>query len=202
MSGGTLVHLGTLPKQQQAVLRACAAPTARWGAYLAGGTALALQLGHRRSDDLDWFTHETLKPDELLADIAALGFAVAVSQNDLGTFLGVVGDVKFSVFRYRYRMVERPTVLTGGFAGCRLAGFHDLAAMKLAAIMGRATKRDYVDLHALLTTGEMSLVAMLEAFSSKYPEADTRPALRALVYFADVEKQRMPSCTPAQAGRT
>lgn len=188
----SVVHLRTLPAQQQAVLSACSTASARWGAYLAGGTALALQLGHRPSEDLDWFTPETLAPAELLADVEALGLPVSVSQNDVGTFLATVGEVKFSVFRYRYRLVGPLVELSGAFEGARLAGFADLAAMKLAAVMGRATKRDYVDIHALLTLARMPLSAMLDAFRSKYPQADHRPALHALIYFADVEKQQMP----------
>jgi hypothetical protein len=129
---------------------------------------------HRQSDDLDWFTPETLAPAALLADVQALGFPVSVSQNDVGTFLAVVGGVKFSVFRYRYPMVESLVGLTGKFEGWRLAAFRDLAAMKLAAVMGRATKRDYVDIHALLTAAQMPLASMLESFRHKYQEADPR----------------------------
>src|SRR5262245_34874793 len=106
LSAAPRVHLRTIPGRQQAVLSACGTLSARCGAYLAGGTALALQLGHRQSEDLDWFTPETLAPDELLATVEALGFPLSVGQNDVGTFLATVGGVKFSVFRYRYRLVE------------------------------------------------------------------------------------------------
>ncbi len=71
--------------------------------------------------------------------------------------------------------------------------------MKLAAVMARATKRDYVDLHALLTLAGMSLDEMFEAFRAKFPDSDPRPALRAMTYFVDVDKQRMPIM---QAGPT
>jgi hypothetical protein len=94
-------HWNTLPAQQQRVLRACAGPTQRWKAYLASGTALALHLGHRRSEDLDWFTPATLDPGQLLADVKAMGFPLKLVQNDASTFLAIVGRVKFSVFRYR-----------------------------------------------------------------------------------------------------
>jgi hypothetical protein len=192
LSAGPRVHLRTLPAQQQALLSACAKVSARWGAYLAGGTALALRLGHRQSEDLDWFTPETLAPDELLAAVERLGFPVSISQNEVGTFLATLGGVKFSVFRYRYPLVEPLVRLAGAFKGARLAGFKDLAAMKLAAVMGRATKRDYVDVHALLTAVGMPLSVMLDAFRAKYPRADHRPVLRALTYFGDVESQQMP----------
>jgi len=176
------LHWKTLSAVQQEVLRACAGPTARWNAYLAGGTALALQLGHRRSEDLDWFTPETLDPGQLLAEAEAMSFPIEVVQNDVGTFLAMVGGVKFSVFRYRYALLE-PCVVADG---ANLASLRDLAAMKLAALMARATKRDYVDIHQLLVGKHLNLRAMLQAFQAKYPGTDTSGALRALTFFDDV----------------
>lgn len=171
-----------LTVEQRRVLQACAKPTARWNAYLAGGTALALQLGHRQSEDLDWFTAETLDPGQLLADTQAMGFPLTVVQNDVGTFLAMVGSVKLSVFRYRYPMLDAFVVSDGA----KLAGLRDLAAMKLAAVMARATMRDYVDIHQLLLGKHLTLPAMLEAFQAKYPATDPSGALRALTFFDDV----------------
>ena len=172
-----------LAARQQTVFRACAKISRRWGAYLAGGTALALQLGHRQSEDLDWFTPQTVAPDDLLVDVHGLGFPATVKQNDEGTFLATVGDVKFSVFRYRYPMIDAFVEVEG----VNLASARDLAAMKLSALMGRATKRDYVDVHVLLTEGHLSLKEMVRAFEQKYPNHDVRGALRALAFFDDVE---------------
>ena len=175
------IHWNALPEQQQKVLRACAGPAER-GAYLGGGTALALQLGHRKSQDLDWFTPETLDTGELLADVKAMGFPVKIAQNDLGTFLASVGGVKFSVFRYRYAVID-PFVEADGAS---LASIRDLSAMKLAALMGRATKRDYVDIHELLAIKRITLPKMVLAFEEKYPGIDVAPAIRALTFFGDV----------------
>lgn len=176
------LHWNALPEQQQKVPRACAGPAKRWSAYPGGGTALALQLGHRESQDLDWFTPETLDPGELLAGAKAMGFPVKVAQNDPGTFLARVGGVKFSVFRYRYAVID-PFVEADGV---NLASVRDLAAMKLAALMGRATKRDYVDIHELLVIKRITLPKMVLAFKKKYPGSDVSPALRALTFFGDV----------------
>lgn len=96
-------------------MRACAETSRKWSAYLAGGTALALQLGHRQSEDLDWFTPESLAADDVLAGILKIGLDVDVKQNDPGTFLATVGGVKFSVFRYRYRVL---TLLDAGQCLC------------------------------------------------------------------------------------
>jgi hypothetical protein len=82
------VHFEALLPKQREVLSASAVPAKTWGAYLAGGLAVALQLGHRVSADFDWFTANTVPPDRLLGDIEATGLPVAVRQNEEGTFLG------------------------------------------------------------------------------------------------------------------
>lgn len=101
----------------------------------------------------------------------------------------MVGGVQFSVFRYRYDLLA-PTIRLDG---CQLASLGDLAAMKLAAVCGRATKKDYVDVHALMSLGRMPLSAMASAFAMKYPTGDPSAAVRAVGYFQDTEKQTMPA---------
>jgi hypothetical protein len=184
----TRFHREALTRVQQRIFAVSGEAAARWGAYLAGGTALALYFGHRQSEDFDWFTPNTIPPAGLLGDVEALGFAVDVQQNTEGTFLGLVGGVKFSVFRYRYDLLA-PTIR---FNGCQLASLRDLAAMKLAALCGRATKKDYVDVHALMSLGRIPLSAMASAFVMKFPTGDPIAAIRAVGYFQDVEKQTMP----------
>ena len=182
------IHFETLLPKQREVLVASSAPARDWGAYLAGGLAVALQLGHRVSADFDWFTANTIPPAKLLDDIKATGLTVAVRQNDEGTFLGQVDGLEYSVFRYRYDVVG----LVQEIEGCRVASLEDLGAMKLAAICQRSVKRDYVDLHAILTLGGVSIGDLVSAWNRKYPGKDVGFALRALVYFADVDDARMP----------
>jgi hypothetical protein len=181
------LHPEVFGPNQRAVLTAVAATTSRWEAYLAGGMAAALQLGHRRSADFDWFTKKTIEPGTLLADIKSLGFDVDVRQNQEGTFLGRVANVDFSVFRYRYDTVG-PAVPA---AGCKLASLTDIGAMKLAAISQRAEKRDYTDLHAIITDGGSTLGGLITAWGRKYGKDPTVP-LKALTYFKDAEGTAMP----------
>ena len=111
------IHLEALTATQQRILQACAGTTSSWGAYLAGGAAVALQLGHRRSDDFDWFGPRAVPPDDLLKDVRKLGSAIEVDQNSEGTFLGRVDGVKFSVFRYRYPLLEQPLAVASDIQG-------------------------------------------------------------------------------------
>jgi hypothetical protein len=179
---------GVLSDDQKLVLSASATLSNRWGAYLAGGLAAALQLGHRRSNDFDWFTPRTLPPSGILEDLRSTKLPVTVRQNDEGTFLGQVGNVDYSVFRYPYALAESPVSIEG----CDVASLTDIAAMKMTAIVQRATKRDYVDLHAILTS-KTRLPEVLEAMQRKFPGYDSSLSLRALRYFRDVDSQAMPA---------
>jgi nucleotidyltransferase AbiEii toxin of type IV toxin-antitoxin system len=183
------LHREILTPEQETVLAATSTISHGWGAYLAGGVGLALQLGHRRSIDFDWFTPKTLPPSDLLKDVQSLGLPLQIRQNDEGTFLGQVNGVDFSVFRYRYSLVERPVA----FEGCGVASLKDIAAMKMTAVVQRATKRDYVDLHALFKSGRVDLADAVSAMKKKFPGVDPSLALRALTYFKDVEQQPMPA---------
>jgi hypothetical protein len=73
-----------------------------------------------------------------------------------------------------------------------LASLKDIAAMKMTAIVQRATKRDYVDLHAIFKNGSVSLGDAVFAMQRKFPGVDPSLALRALTYFKDVDQQPMP----------
>jgi hypothetical protein len=177
-----------LTVEQRALLKSSAPLVERWGAYLAGGSALALHLRHRRSHDFDFFTPRTLQPDALLRDLQSTGVPVRVSQNDVGTFHGVVGGVEYSVFRYPYPLVEKSVKVEN----CDVASLRDIAAMKMVAIGQRAAKRDYVDLHAILSSGTVTLADVLSSVTQKY-RVDPAHSLRALTYFREVESQAMPA---------
>jgi hypothetical protein len=180
-------HPEALTPEQLEIFRASARLVGDWDAYLARGAALALHLGHRRSVDLDWFTRRTIPPEALASHLQRLGYKLNVHENREGTFLGRLGEVQYSVFRYQYRLVRAPAMVER----CAVASLPDIAAMKLSAIVGRATKRDYVDLHAIFNAG-VTLSSALSAMRRKFPGVDVAVSLRALTHFADVERQAMP----------
>ena len=118
--------------------------------YLAGGTGLALHLGHRFSVDLDLFsTDETaVGPDQrdamrMLLDDPSLSITYDID----GTFVATWQDVGISFFRLPlYPLVQSPVLLDG----IPLATMLEIGAMKLAAIIDRGTRKDMVDLYCLL----------------------------------------------------
>jgi len=180
-----------LPALQQRVLREVAGPVSAEGFYLAGGTALALHLGHRRSIDLDWFRAEAIADPLALAErLRCSGPALVVSSTARDTLLGSVEGVLTSFFAYRYRSL-RPPVAWPEY-GCSLAALEDLACMKLAAVAQRGARRDFVDLFAIIKTG-VELGQMLDWFRGKYGMENVGHLLAALCYFDDAEKEPMPS---------
>jgi len=159
--------------------------------YLAGGTALALQIGHRVSTDLDWFTfqRELTFPERegIRHALAATGEFEVASEQDGMMFTRLCGaEVSFL---HQHHPLLQPVVEMEGF---RLASPTDIGLMKLAAVNSRGTRRDFVDLFCLREI--VSLDQLLELVAVKYAD---RPdflaiAVRALAYFADAESQPMP----------
>ncbi len=156
----------------------------RYGFYLAGGTALALQIGHRTSLDFDFYTKKDFDPEVLLKKLEANFEEVVLLQKDKGTLIVTVDKVAASFFRYQYRLLK-PLVKADG---AKLASKEDIAAMKILAVTGRGTERDFIDLYFLLR--EFSLEEILKFTKKKYPEFNIYVGLRSLTYFADAEKRQ------------
>lgn len=160
--------------------------------YLAGGTGLALHLGHRFSVDLDFFSPE---PDAVGPDERAVMRAVfadpdlAINHDKDMTFVATWRGVGVSFFRLSlYPLVQQPLFLEG----VPVATVEEIGAMKLAAIMSRGTRKDYVDLYFILQ--QIPLERLFEVAAVKYARVRTFSvsALRALTYFADAEATPMP----------
>ena len=160
------------------------------GFYLAGGTAIALMIGHRKSVDLDWFSPTRIGDPALWADkIKAVGLNPMAVNVDKGTFYATIGRVPISILEFPYAMVNR--FVQWKTVGCNLASLDDLACMKLSAIASRGSKKDFIDIHALMQKHK-TLRQMLSLYKKKFPEADLFPVLRGLSYFDDADKERMP----------
>ncbi len=159
--------------------------------YLAGGTALALQIEHRVSTDLDWFsaTRRLLAPerDEICLALGKSRELEIVSEQDGMLFTRLFGtDVSF--IHQPHRLLK-PTV---EYHGVRLASPTDIGLMKLAAINSRGSRRDFIDVYCL--RDRIALDRLLDLALIKYSD---RPnflavAARALAYFEDAEQQPMP----------
>jgi len=157
--------------------------------FLAGGTALALQIGHRISQDFDFFTPTSFKSEELINKLNQIGSFTLTEKQFKDTLLGLFNGVKFSIFLYPYPLIDKPT----NYLGIDLASLKDIAAMKLAAIMDRGTKRDFIDLYFLVKKN-ISLDEMFVFYDKKFNalESNLYGLLKSLTYFDDAEDSAMP----------
>lgn len=150
--------------------------------YLVGGTALALQYGHRISIDLDLFGNVNALDipliDDIIKDFGKLGVK-GKSRVAYGVF---IDEVKVDFVKYPFKLLE-PLILIDGI---RLASDADIGAMKLEAITGRGKRKDFVDLYFLLQ--KYSLEQLLNFYESKFPSGNPMLVLRSLVYFEDANE--------------
>lgn len=155
--------------------------------YLAGGTALALQLNHRESVDLDWFSAEVFSNKKIIECLSGLG-VFELNQEDEGTVHGTLDGVKVSFLFYS----QKPLFPLVDLEGAKMASEKDIAAMKLSAISSRGSKKDFIDFYFLLK--KYSLKELFEVFEKKYEEIKYNKIhlLKSLAYFDDAEEDPMP----------
>ena len=152
---------------------------------LVGGTALALIFGHRLSIDLDFFSTEPLDHEEILFSIKTIGKVEVVSKSKfINSFF--INDVKVDFVSLPYMWIDDPILENP----VKLASIKDIAAMKLAAITNRGSKKDFIDIALLIK--EVGLDNMILCYREKYPDGMKMMVLRSLVYFEDAESQPDP----------
>lgn len=155
------------------------------GTRLVGGTALALQLGHRNSVDLDLFGTIPFSSEEIRNALSA-DHTLTIVKESKNINIYLIDGIKVDIVNYMYPWVDN-TVQGDGFS---LAGIKDIAAMKTAAIVGRGTKKDFLDLYFLLR--HFSLQDILDLYMQKYPDGSLFVAMKSLSYFEDAEPDPMP----------
>ena len=158
--------------------------------YLAGGTALSLQMGHRRSADLDFFS-ETDEIHNRTREELARVFSHRESQiieNVDGNFLLLVDNFHIGFFSYGYPLLEPSQFLEN----VRLASILDIGLMKLDAIIGRGARKDYYDLYYI--TRQIPLQDLLHSGKRKYPQVRDFPlmALEAILQFKNADRDLQP----------
>lgn len=157
--------------------------------FLVGGTALAIQIGHRKSIDLDFFTQEAFDEDSLLERIKnrlGTGSQIEVVGRANQTLNVIVDSVKVDLLRYSYPLLQ-PVVVQPDYT---MLAKEDIVAMKLSAITNRGSQKDFYDLYFLLD--DFELKEMLEFYRGKFQGHDPFFVLRSLVYFDDADSEPSP----------
>jgi predicted nucleotidyltransferase component of viral defense system len=155
--------------------------------YLAGGTGLALYLGHRRSADLDFFKTEAFDEETLLQRLQQIPGLALVAKGSATLHMMIQGT-KTSFLGYDYPLLY-PLV---SFHGIQVADPRDIAGMKISAVASRGSRRDFVDVYAV--SQKYGLEKLLQTFQKKFAKVNYSMVhvLKSLTYFEDAEREPMP----------
>lgn len=172
-----------LNKDQQEIVKQLKLPKGG-DYYLAGGTALALQIGHRTSIDFDFYTANHFDSARLAADLKKTFPSLEVDFQEEDTIRLKVGKTELSFFYYRYRLIGK----LRSYQAIKIASIEDIGAMKIAAIVQRGSKRDFIDIFYLLK--RYKLGELINFAIKKYPGQQKVLLLKALTYFKDAEEEK------------
>lgn len=152
---------------------------------LVGGTSLALQIGHRNSVDIDLFGNSEIDSQLFIEKLSEFG-DVKVSQSTKNILITQINDVKVDFVNYKYPLLSDYLYIEN----IRMLSTKDISAMKLNAIAGRGSKKDFIDLYFLLN--EFSLEELLNFYEKKYHDGSVFMVEKSLTYFEDADLQQQP----------
>jgi predicted nucleotidyltransferase component of viral defense system len=163
--------------------------------FLVGGTSLALQLGHRISIDIDLFTqndfdtkklfsklNKQFEISDLIEDTNTLNFNILFPEKSDNI-------IKIDLIKYSYPLINPIFEIDK----IRLLSVEDIIPMKLSAVAGRGSKKDFYDIFHLLKS--YSLDKMFVLFKKKFPNTNEFHILKSLTYFEDAEIEPNPQMT-------
>lgn len=181
------MHAETINKRTKYVLEKIKTCEFTKDFYLAGGTALAIQLGHRESVDLDFFSRKLFSVSEMEKKMPLIGKYI-LDKKDERTLDGSLDGVKISFFHYDYSQLF-PFL---DFDNIKLADERDIACMKIDAVSSRGSKKDFIDLYFLLE--KYGLSEIISFFEQKYSDIKFNKLhiFKSLTYFDDAEDEPMP----------
>ena len=187
-----MLHWSTLGEKRKALLELIVDHLPLPGSYLAGGTALALILGHRQSIDLDWFCADHFDPEQLARQLSGLD-TFEISDAAKGTLHGIFGGLRITWLYYPNPLLN-DLVTTSEMPALKLASLKDIAVMKLAALSHRGSAKDFIDLY-VLAKNDISLQQVIKDMPAKFPEKQINNyhIIKSLSYFDDAESEPLPS---------
>jgi len=184
------MHEKVLPKNSLELLSRLAGDSSKFlkGWILAGGTGLAFRLGHRVSEDLDFFRTDDMDVRKLHGVLALHGSYETLQEED-HTLTVIISKTKLSFFRIRDPFLFEATP----YRFFAIADIRDIALMKLVAILGRGSRKDFIDLYMILRDTP-SLCEYFELLPRKYGanRINTYQILKSLTYFEDAETEPAP----------
>jgi predicted nucleotidyltransferase component of viral defense system len=149
--------------------------------FLVGGTALALQLGHRKSVDLDFFTPQPFG-NSILLDTLAAEFTISIESEQPNMIIINIEGIKVDFVKMGYPVLFPALQVEG----VRMLDIRDIAPMKLKAIAQRGSKKDFFDIYFLLQ--HLPLETMIALFQQKFKMYEIFHIIKSLTYFEDAEQ--------------
>ncbi len=153
--------------------------------YLVGGTALALQFGHRMSIDIDLFTLDDFDNNNLI-EILSKSFDVSIEFENRNMVITYINNIKVDFVKMGYPILFEPLLIEN----IRMLDIRDIVAMKLKAIAQRGSKKDFFDIYFFLQ--QMKMESMLQLFKKKFEQHELFYIVKSLTYFNDAENDADP----------
>lgn len=159
--------------------------------YLAGGTALALMLGHRQSIDFGWFSSLRFSGEVITEELSQLG-ELQIGEIKEGTFHGFLDGIQVTWLYYPNPLLEA-LVTSPAIPDLRLASLLDIGVMKWSALSSRGSRKDFIDLYFLAQAG-IEIQTLLPYLSQKFPNTNINyyHMVKSLTYFDDAEAEAWP----------
>lgn len=183
-----MLRLDTLTPEARALAPDLCASLADMEFVLAGGTGLALQLGHRISVGFDWFCPPDRFPPRLVDRLHALGRPIAMLQDRTDTVECLLATVRCAFLAFRPAFGPPAERLHG----MPIVPIEDIGAMKLIAVSQRGAKKDFYDLYAILQERPLSRIAERLRAMDTQPRPNPAHLAKSLVYFKDAEQDPEP----------
>ena len=153
--------------------------------FLVGGTALALQLGHRKSIDLDFFTPEPFN-NSILLDVLITDFDMSIELEELNMLITNIEGIKVDFIKMGYPILFSTLLVEG----VRMLDIRDIASMKLKAVAQRGSKKDFFDIYFILQ--QLPLETIIALFQQKFKLHEVFHIIKSLTYFEDAEQSANP----------
>ena len=167
--------------------------------YLGGGTALALQIGHRQSIDLDFFSPtEDVPTVRARLENALAPYGPALSDSAWGNLVYLASDVRVGFYGYGHPLIA-PLIISEEIL---LASVEDIGLMKLDTLLSRAARKDFYDLYFICQ--KVPLRQLLDLAPQKYPSVRDfeAQAVKRLVFFGNAEQDSDPPLLQSIAWQT
>ncbi len=182
-----MLHLNTIDDNTFQLLKMLCSKNYLSNFALAGGTSLALQIGHRKSIDIDMFAHQEVSMQEISLFLENDFTDIIIRRTTPVFIFCAINKIKSDFVKHSNNTLIKPCFTE---EGVRMFSIEDIAAMKLNAICGRGSKKDFYDLYSLLHI--FSLNDMLNYYDQKFKSDNSYMALRSLQYFEDADADNEP----------